>query len=72
MIIVSISNFRKNMKKYTDLVKSEDIMVYSNGKPVMKITSPVSEKIESFRKLKGIAKADIPYEEIFKNKLNEI
>lgn len=72
MTIVSISDFRKNLKKYTDLVKSEDVMVYSNGKAVMKVTSPVSKKIESFRKLKGIAKTDIPYEEILKNKLNEI
>ena len=72
MVMVSISEFRKNMKKYAEMVKSEDIVVVSNGKPVMRVTYPSKNKLETVRRLRGIAKTDKTYEEILKEKLKEL
>lgn len=72
MISISISDFRKDMKKYSELVKQEDIMVTSNGKPVMRIVDPAKDKKQKVLKLRGVVKSDKTYEEIMEEKLKEL
>ena len=72
MIQISISEFRKNLKKYTETVKEEDILVFSNGCPVMRISDPNRDKVQQLKKLRGIIKTDLTYEEIMEGKLTDL
>ncbi|MBE6115888.1 MAG: hypothetical protein E7187_03565 [Erysipelotrichaceae bacterium] len=72
MLQVTISEFRKDIKKYSELVKEQDIIVVSNGKPVMRVSDPMKEKITKIKKLKGIAKTELSYEDILREKLTEL
>ena len=72
MLSISITDFRKDIKKYSELVKQEDIMVTSNGKPVMRIVDPAKDKKKELIKLRGIVKTDKSYEEIMEEKLKEL
>ena len=35
MIEVTISEFRKNLKKYSKMLEKDSIMVFNNGKPII-------------------------------------
>lgn len=72
MLQVTISEFRKDIKKYSELVKEQDIIVVSNGKPVMRVSDPMKEKITKIKRLKGIAKTELSYEDILREKLIEL
>lgn len=72
MLQVTISEFRKDIKKYSELVKEQDIIVVSNGKPVMRVSDPMKEKITKIKRLKGIAKTELSYEDILREKLTEL
>ena len=72
MLQVTISEFRKDIKKYSELVKEQDIIVVSNGKPVMRVSDPMKEKITRIKSLKGIAKTELNYEDILREKLTEL
>ena len=72
MTQISISEFRKNLKKYADTVKEEDILVFNNGRPVMRISDPNRDKVMQLKKLRGILKTDLTYEEMLEGKLTDI
>lgn len=72
MTQISISEFRKNIKHYSQLVKEEDILVVNNGKPIMKITNPMKDNIARMKSIKGIIKTDKSFEEIKEDKLLDI
>ncbi|MBQ3383927.1 MAG: hypothetical protein IJG59_01785 [Erysipelotrichaceae bacterium] len=72
MLQVTISEFRKDIKKYSELVKEQDIIVVSNGKPVMRVSDPMKEKIIKIKSLKGIAKTELNYEDVLREKLTEL
>ena len=72
MLQVTISEFRKDIKKYSELVKEQDIIVVSNGKPIMRVSDPMKEKITKIKRLKGIAKTELSYEDILREKLIEL
>ena len=72
MIEVSVTEFRKDLKKYARMVKTEDVVVMNNGKPIMRITDPTYSKVEKVLKLRGIAKTQRDYEEILKERINEL
>ena len=64
MMQVNISEFRNNMKHYIRKLKEEDLLITRNGVPVMVVSHPIKEKIQAMKKLKGIVKTDLTYEEI--------
>ena len=72
MKLVNITDFRKDLKKYAEMVKTEDIIVISNGKQIMKITDPAKNKVLRMKRLRGIAKTDQDHEEIMKEKLQQL
>lgn len=72
MTQISISEFRKKIKHYSQLVKEEDILVVNNGKPIMKITNPTKDNIARMKSIKGIIKTDKSFEEIKEDKLLDI
>ena len=72
MTQISISEFRNNIKHYSQLVKEEDILVVNNGKPIMRITDPMKDNIARMKSIKGILKTDKSFEEIMEEKLLDI
>ena len=72
MLQVTSYEFRKDIKKYSELVKDQDIIVVSNGKPVMRVSDPMKEKIIKIKSLKGIAKTELNYEDVLREKLTEL
>lgn len=52
---VSISELKKNLKKYLRLVSKGDIFITKYGKVVAILSKPKNEKIEKLRRLVGIA-----------------
>lgn len=72
MTQISISEFRKNIKLYSSKVKEEDILVMSNGKPIMRISDPMKDKVEKMISLQGIIDTEKTFEEIMEEKILDI
>ena len=72
MTEVSVTEFRRDLKKYAEMVKTEDIIVVSNGKQIMRVTDPSKNKVLKMKSLRGIAKTGKTPEEILKEKLTEL
>ena len=72
MTEVSISDFRRDLKKYAEMVKQEDIIVLNNGKPIMRISDPLKDKVREMKALRGIAKTNADPADILKEKLREL
>lgn len=72
MTQISISEFRKNIKLYSSKVKEEDILVMSNGKPIMRISDPMKDKVEKMKSLQGIIDTEKTFEEIMEEKILDI
>ncbi len=69
---ISVSDFRKDLKKYSELVRENDILVLSNGRPVMRITDPMKNRVDTVRKLKGILGTEDDYEEVLQERMKEL
>ena len=72
MTLVNVTDFRRDLKKYAEMVKTEDIIVVSNGRQIMKITDPAKNKVLRMKRLRGIAKTDQEPVEIMKGKLQQL
>lgn len=71
MTEISISEFRNNIKYYSKKVLEEDILVTNNGKPIMKVSNPIKNKMLIAESLRGC----IPVcdeNEIYKKRLKEL
>ena len=54
------------------MVKTQDLIIVSNGRPIMKVTDPAKNKTLRMKSLRGIAKTDQDPDEILKGKLLEL
>lgn len=72
MIEVNVTEFRRDLKKYAEMVKTQDLVIVSNGRPIMKITDPAKNKTLRMKQLRGIAKTDKDPEDILKERLSEL
>ena len=72
MTQINITDFRNNLKKYSELVQHQDYEIVNRGKVVFIIKSPKSNKEDAFNSLIGAAVSDTPYEEILKGRIKEL
>ncbi|MBR2846266.1 MAG: type II toxin-antitoxin system prevent-host-death family antitoxin [Lachnospiraceae bacterium] len=72
MTEVNVTEFRRDLKKYAEMVKTQDLVIVSNGRPIMKITDPAKNKTLRMKQLRGIAKTDKDPEDILKERLSEL
>lgn len=72
MTQVSITEFRNNIKKYSELVKKGDIEVISRGKVVFVVKSPSARKKEAAASIIGCVPSDADYEDILKMRMTEL
>lgn len=72
MIEVTISEFRKNLKKYSKMLEKDSIMVFNNGKPIMKVEHPNIDKLRLLESLRGCVPDDgRDYDDIKKEYMSE-
>ena len=71
MTEVSISEFRNNIKYYSSKVLEDDLLIMSNGKPVMKVTNPNKNKMKLIESLYGCIPV-MDENEIYKKRLKEL
>ena len=70
---VGITEFRNNIKKYSELAQKEDFEVVNRGRLLFIVKSPKSKKIEAFEELEKLRfKGDTPYEDILKKRIEEL
>jgi len=72
MTEINVTDFRRDLKKYAEMVKTQDLIIVSNGRPIMKVTDPTKNKTLRMKSLRGIAKTDQDPDEILKGKLLEL
>ena len=72
MTEINVTDFRRDLKKYAEMVKTQDLIIVSNGRPIMKVTDPAKNKTLRMKNLRGIAKTDQDPDEILKGKLLEL
>ena len=56
MTEVNVTDFRKDLKKYAEMVKTQDFIIVSNWHPIMIVTNPAKNRILNMKSLRGTAK----------------
>lgn len=72
MTIITMTELKKDIKKYTELAKDEDIIITKNGKPQAKLVNPYQNKKSVIDRLAGSIKLDKSYEEIMEERYSKI
>ena len=72
MTQINITEFRNNLKKYTDMAQQEDLEIVNRGVVAFIVKSPRSSKEDAFKALLGAARSDVPYEDILKEKVGTL
>ena len=68
---VSITQFRKNLKKYAEMAQEQDLEIVNRNQAVFIVKGPKQNKEDAFNELMGVAKSDIPYEDVIKEKTKQ-
>lgn len=69
-MIVTATDFKKNIGKYLDMANKEDIFITKNGKNVAKLTNSKQDRREMAQSLFGILPADTATENVKKERLS--
>lgn len=72
MTSITMTEFKNDLKKYTELAKDEDIIITKNGKPHIKLVSIAKSKMDIVYDLAGSLPSDLDYEEILKERYSKI
>ena len=72
MTQVNITDFRNHLKKYSKLVQKQDLEIVNRGVTVFIVKSPRSNKEDAFNSLIGAARSETPYEDILKERMNDL
>lgn len=71
MTVVNITDFRNNLKKYSDLAQNEELKVVSHNKTLFYVKSPKSRRQEALENLCGCIDSQENYKEILKNRIKD-
>ena len=52
-IVITATELKKNLGKYLELSKTQDISISKNGKIIAKLSSPKEDKLAIMERLKG-------------------
>ncbi|MBR4462552.1 MAG: type II toxin-antitoxin system prevent-host-death family antitoxin [Erysipelotrichaceae bacterium] len=64
MTLITMTELKKDLKKYTHLAKQEDVYITKNGKPYVKIVDVARDKRGALRELAGCIRLEKSYEEL--------
>lgn len=71
-MIITVTEFKQNQKKYLEKSSEEDVLISKDGKIIARITSPFKEVLVSAHALRGILPVDTDAEAIKKERLAKI
>ena len=72
MTQIAITEFRNNIKKYSEMAKEQDLEIMNRGEVIFIVKSPKSNKKDAFVALMGAARSETDYEDILKKKVKEL
>jgi len=71
-MIVTVTEFKQNQKKYLEKSSEEDVLISKEGKIIARITSPFKEVLASAHALRGVLPNDVDVDAIQKERLSKI
>ena len=72
MTLITMTDLKKDLKKYTLLAKNEEVIITKNGKPFVKIVDASQDKRQLVRELAGCIRLEKTYEELMEERLSNI
>ena len=69
---VTIQEFGKDLNKYLDLSRSEDVMITVDGKVVAKLSNPNQDRLDTVESLFGIISPDLSLEDARAERLSKV
>lgn len=72
MTIITMTDLKNDLKKYTELATKEDVVITKNGKPLVKLTKATRTKMDIVNELAGSIVMDQSYEEIMEERYSKI
>ena len=72
MTQVNITEFRNNIKMYSEMAKKQDLEITNRGEVLFIVKGPRSNREDAFKALLGAAKSETDYSEILKEKVSEL
>ena len=72
MTLISMTELKNDLRKYTETAQTEDVIITKNGKPYVKITAYGNSRMDALRRLAGSIRLDKTYEEIMDEKYEEM
>ena len=72
MTVITITELKNNLKKYTDMAQTEDVIITKHGRPFIKIEHYENELLETVNALAGCIRLDKTYEEIMDERYEEM
>ncbi len=72
MTLITMTELKNDLKKYTDLAKFEDIIITKQGKPHVKLVNVSRNKTDILNELAGSLPSDIDVEKILEQRLLEL
>ena len=64
MTLITMTDLKKDLKKYTLLAKQEDVYITKNGKPYVKIVDAAADKKSLVKELAGCIRLEKSFEEL--------
>lgn len=72
MTLITMTELKMDLKKYTTMAKDDDVIITKNGKPFVKLTSVSSSKMDIVNELAGCITLDKTYEELMDERYSNI
>ena len=72
MTLITMTDLKKDLKKYTLLAKNEEVIITKNGKPFVKIVDASQDKRQLVKELAGCIRLEKTYEELMEERLSNI
>ncbi|HVJ49274.1 type II toxin-antitoxin system prevent-host-death family antitoxin [Desulfitobacterium sp.] len=70
-MLITATEFKKNIGKYLTLASEEEIIITKNGKGIAKLTQVNEDKVEVAKSLFGILPCDASLEQAREERLNK-
>ncbi len=71
MKIITMTDLKKDLKKYTSIARQEDVVITKNGKPFVKLVNASLDKQKLVDELAGCIRLDRSYEELMKERYSK-
>lgn len=72
MTVITMTDLKRDLRKYTELAKNEDVVITKNGKPHVKLINASRSKVDILNELAGSIVMEKSYEELMEDRYSKI